>query len=333
MRHRTLVTLLAVLATPLAPVAPAVGQPVEAWAVSRTPWGDADLQGAWTNVGMTPLERPAEQAGRALLTDEELAERADEAVLRRDDRQRSEGNPGDRQRLDRQGLYYNRFWFPWANVSQQTSLVVDPPDGRLPPFTSAGQARAAAGLETSQGTGSFEAIGRRGTDGPEQRSLWERCLTRVLPRLPGPYNNNVQILQTPDYVVILMEMIHESRVIPLDGRPHVAQRVRQWLGDSRGHWEGDTLVVDTTNFSGKVNFIGSGAEMHLVERFTRTGPDTVMHAVTVEDAATWERAWTARIPMQRSAGRLFEYACHEGNYGLAGILSGARAAERASGGR
>ena len=300
------------------------------WIVPTTPWGHPDLQGIWNNVGVTPLERPAKFQGRRLLTDEEVAELAAHAFQRRTDGRRSEGNPTDPERLDRQELYYNRFWFPWGHVSRQTSLITDPSNGRLPAFTVAGRERVAVSIETSQGGGAFEAIGRRGTDGPEQRSLWERCLTRPLPRLPGPYNNNFQIFQTPNHVVILMEMIHESRVIPLDERPHADSNVRQWLGDSRGHWEGSTLVVETTNFSKKTDFIGSQEHLRLVERYTRIGPSEIVHEVRVEDPTTWTRSWTAEIPTRKSEDRIFEYACHEGNYGLVGILAGARSVEEGS---
>ena len=212
-------------------------------------------------------------------------------------------------------------------MSRQTSLIVDPPDGRIPPFTAEGQKRAAVGLETNQRGGELTLSGRRGTDGPEQRSLWERCLTRPLPRLPGPYNNNFHILQTPGHVVIVMEMIHEARVIPLDERPHVTDTVRQWLGDSRGYWDGDTLVVDTTNFSDKTMFIGSGEDLHLVERFTRIDADTIIHEVTVEDPTTWDAALDGADTHEKDRGPAFEYACHEGNYGLHNILAGARAKE------
>ena len=300
----------------------------------RTAWGHPDLQGVWTNVGVTPLERPSEFGERQLLTDEEVAALEEEAggllsFRQQTDDARNAGDPLDPQRLDRQGLNYNSVWYQQKRVSRYTSLIVDPPDGRIPPFTPQGAKRAAAGLETNQ-RGGIDPIGRRGRDGHEQRSLWERCLTRPLPRLPGPYNNNFLILQTPGYVVMFMEMIHEVRVIPLDGRPHIANTVRQWLGDSRGHWEGESLVVDTTNFSDNTSFIGSGAALHMVERFTRVDADTVTHEVTVEDPTTWTRPWTTRIPMRPSEGLPYEYACHEGNYGLYNILAGARAEEHAA---
>ena len=299
--------------------------------VAPTPWGHPDLQGIWTNVGVTPLERPTEFASRTELTDEEVAALEQESGGLRSFRQqtaaaRDAGDPDDAIRLDRQGLNYNSVWYQQKTVSRQTSLIVDPPDGRIPALTPEGRRRAAAGLETNQ-RGGVEAIGRRGYDSYEDRSLWERCLTRPLPRLPGPYNNTFHILQTPTHVVMLMEMIHEVRVIPIDGRPHVPSSVTQWLGDSRGHWEGDTLVVETTNFSAQANFIGSRTGLRLVERFTRIGDDEIVQVITLDDRTTWTRPWTVRIPMSRSDGPAFEYACHEGNYGLYNILAGARAEE------
>jgi hypothetical protein len=231
--------------------------------------------------------------------------------------------------------FYNQHWLDsgtQVSATRQTSLVVDPPDGRVPALTPAGQSRAAIALETGQGVSGVDVSERRGFDGPEQRSLWERCVTRGVPRLPDFYNNNFLILQSPDYVVILMEMIHEARLIPLDGRPHLGPRLRQWLGDSRGRWEGDTLVVETTNFSEKTNFRGSGEGLHLVERFTRAAADTIVYEFTVEDSMTWTRSWTARIPMTRTDAPLFEYACHEGNYAMFNILAGARAQESTAAG-
>ena len=171
------------------------------------------------------------------------------------------------------------------------------------------------------------------TDGPEGRTLGERCIqwaTAGPPMLPGPYNNNFQILQTRDRVVILNEMIHDARIIPLDGSPHVASNIRQWMGDSRGHWEGNALVVDTTNFSDEYSFRGSDRNMHLTERFTRTSPDTLLYEFTVDDPTMWTRPWTAVVPMTKSDDPIYEYACHEGNYAMSGILAGARAADKAA---
>ena len=300
----------------------AVAMPPAAAAQGRTPWGDPDLQGVWANDAVTPLERPAGLGARELLTDEELAEAAAANARRRIDT----GGPREGDPILLQG--YNQFWMPRREVSRQTSLIVDPPDGRLPPLTPAGARREAQAFESSQGVPALDASLRRHSDGPEGRSLWERCLTRGLPRLPDFYNNNALLLQTPDHVVIQLEMIHETRVIPLDRRPHLDGRIRQWHGDPRGRWEGDTLVVETTNFSGKTNFRGSQEGLRLVERFTRTAPDALLYEVTVTDSDTWTRPWTARIPIRASDGPLFEYACHEGNYAMHNTLAGARAAEK-----
>jgi hypothetical protein len=323
------VVLLGVVALVIATLTPiSVALQAQAKTSSRplTPWGAPDLQGVWTNKTITPFERPISLAGRADLTAEEAAtlEASIAAQRAATDGNSGPGNVG----------FYNQHWLDsgtQVSATRQTSLVVDPPDGRVPALTPAGQARAAIALETGQGVSGVDVSERRGFDGPEQRSLWERCVTRGVPRLPDFYNNNFLILQTPGYVVILMEMIHEARVIPLDGRPHLGRDLRQWLGDSRARWEGDTLVVETTNFSAKTNFRGSGEGLHLVERFTRSDTDTIIYEFTVDDPMTWARAWTARIPMTRTDAPLFEYACHEGNYAMFNILAGARAQEDTAG--
>ena len=212
----------------------------------------------------------------------------------------------------------------------RTSLIVDPPDGRLPPLTPEGQKRAAARAEDRR---------RRGPDPADSwldRNLAERCLTRGAPKLPGGYNNNFQIVQSPGYVMILQEMIHEARIIPLDNRPHIDQNIRLWMGDSRGHWEGDTLVVDTTNYNDKIisnSFNccpGSGSSLHVTERFRRVDAINIDYSYTVDDPATYTRPWTASVPLERTDGPIYEYACHEGNYALQDILAGARAKEKAA---
>jgi hypothetical protein len=317
--------IVALAITTLTPTLVALQVQSKTWSRPLTAWGAPDLQGVWTNKTITPFERPSSFAGRAYLTAEEAATLEASLAAQRAaaDGNSEPGNVG----------FYNQHWLDSGtrvSTTRQTSLVVDPPDGRVPALTPAGQARAAIALETGQGVSGVDVSERRGTDGPEQRSLWERCVTRGVPRLPDFYNNNFLILQTPDYVVILMEMIHEARLIPLDGRPHLGRHLGQWLGDSRGRWEGDTLVVDTTNFSAETNFRGSGEGLHLVERFTRAAVDTIIYEFTAEDPTTWTRSWTARIPMTRTDAPLFEYACHEGNYAMTNILAGARATESAA---
>ena len=300
MRRVLLAAVCALLAPGLAG-AQSAGNSAEVW---RTPWGDPDLQGTWTNTTTTPLERPSELAGRSVLTDEERAE-LDARAERNRDRQPRPGSPGA----------YNSFWLDQGTRSAQTSLVVDPPDGRVPALTDRARKRDAAIVAVRDvAPASFEDM-----------NLYARCITRGLPgaMIPAFYNHNYQILQTPDYVVILVEMIHDARLIPLDGRPHLPPPLRQWLGDSRAHWDGDTLVVETTNFTPKANeraFIGgtltlSGSEhSHLVERFTRVDEDTIDYRFTVTDPTTYTRPWTASIPMSHLEAPIFEYACHEGNY-------------------
>jgi hypothetical protein len=280
----------------------------------RTPWGDPDLQGVWSIATITPFERPSALAGKQVLTEQEAAELEQRTLTTTNqDRRDGAGTDADVARA------YNDFWWDRGTKvvsTRQTSLVVDPPDGRVPPLTQEGQTRAAARAA-------------RGYDSWEDRSLWERCITRGLPMVPGPYNNNYQILQTPGYVVILHEMIHDARIIPLDGRARISQNIRQWFGDSRGRWEGDTLVVDTANFTDKANFRGSTEGLHLIERFTRTNADTVKYEFTIDDPTTFSRKWTAAIPMTHTDEQIYEYACHEGNYGMVNLLSGARSQEKA----
>jgi hypothetical protein len=286
----------------------------------RTPWGHPDLQGIWTSSGATPMERPAAHAGRETLSDEEVARLNREDAAGADLPPRP-GDPGA----------YNDFWFDRGLRLNQTSLVVDPPDGRFPPLTPAGAAARKSRL--------------RGAGAPEDRHLWERCITRGgMPNamFPRAYNNNAQIFQTPDHVAVLMEQIHEARIIPLDGSPHLPPRIRQWMGDSRGRWEGDTLVVDTTNVEPRVSALqpwanfnsisGSGEGLHLVERFRRVDAETLEYTIMVNDPQMYTRPWTVRYPMQKTSELMYEYACHEGNYGMVGILSGGRADASDAGG-
>jgi hypothetical protein len=287
----------------------------KSWTPPHTPDGQPDLQGVWTNATITPLERPRDLAEKQFLTEAEAKALEKKTADSRVDRAPDPGDPGG----------YNEFWWDRGNKvvgTRRTSLIVDPPDGRIPPLTPEAQQRA-------RDRAAFNA--QHATDGPENRSLQDRCLllqTAGPPMLPAGYNNNYQIVQGPGYVVILVEMIHDARVIPIDGRSHLQGNVRQWKGDSRGHWEGNTLVVDTTNFTGKTNFRGSGESLHIVERFTRTAPDAILYEFTVNDPASFTKLWTAQLPMTKSQGPLYEYACHEGNYAMVNILAGAREEER-----
>ena len=295
------------------------------WTPPRTPDGQPDLQGIWSNATLTPLERPRELAGKRFFTEEEAAEYEKRAL------QRTNADRRDNRNTDADvALAYNETWYDRGTKvvpTRRTSLIVDPPDGRIPPLTPEGQKRADTAFCL---TGQHSHCRERGFDSWEDRNLWERCITRGLPIVPGPYNNNYQILQNAGYVVILSEMIHDARIIPVDGRFHVDKNIRQWVGDSRGRWEGDTLVVDTTNFTDKTNFNGSGANLHLVERFTRANDTTLLYEFTVDDSTTFTRPWTAEVPMSKSEGPIYEYACHEGNYGMTNLLSGARAEEKAA---
>jgi hypothetical protein len=269
---------------------------------------------------MTPLERPAELGDKAFFTEAEMRQYEREALQTANADRRDGGVEAD------VGRAYNEFWRDRgpAVYTRRTSLVSDPPDGKIPPLTPQAQKRAA----------DLAAARRlRPADGPEDRPLAERCLLWAVagpPMLPGGYNSNYQIIQTPGYVMILIEMIHDARIIPLDGRPHLSQNIRHWLGDSRGRWEGNTLVVDTTNFTTKTAFRGASEKMHLVERFTRVDEDTILYQFTVNDPTSFTKPWSAEVPMRKTEGPIFEYACHEGNYGLTNVLTGARAEEEAA---
>ena len=299
---------------------PAVAQ--KKWTAPRTADGKPDLQGVWTNATVTPLERPKEFAGKEFLTTKEAAEFEKQAVFD------ANGDRRDGTAEADVGRAYNEFWRDRGGVvsTMRTSMIVDPADGRIPPVTAEGLKKAAERAEVRKQMGGA-------MDGPENRGLQERCLMTPQsgpPMLPANYNSNYQIVQTPDYVAIVVEMIHDVRIISLNGKPHLPKNVQQWMGDSRGHWEGDTLVVETTNFTDKTNFRGSGENLRVIERFTRTAADTLLYQFTVEDETTWAKPWTAEIPMKKALGQLFEFACHEGNYGIAGVLAGARADEKAA---
>jgi len=290
----------------------------KAWKQTRTPDGQPDLQGVWTNATLTPLERPKEYAAKQFLTEAEAVEFAKKELNNVDGDRRDGGSDTDVNRA------YNEFWRDRGQVTadRRTSLIIDPPDGRVPPLTAGAQKAAADRAAANRG---------HQFDGPENRNLAERCISVTNagpPMMPANYNANYQIVQAPGYVALLSEQIHDVRVIPTDGRPHVSQNVRQLLGDSRGHWEGSTLVVETTNFTDRTAFRGSGEHLHLIERFTRTGADSMDYEFTMNDPESFTKPWTARVPMAKVAGPIYEYACNEGNYGLTGSLSGARAEEK-----
>jgi len=303
--------------------APAFGQTSPAkpsaaakhWVAPRTPEGAPDLQGTWTNATITPFERPGTLSGETVLSPSEAATLEEQAAEARIDRPPAPGDTGS----------YNQLWFDRGTKvvgTRRSSLVIDPPDGRVPALTASAQKR-------QQDAATYAR--QHPADGPEDRSLAERCIlwgTAGPPMVPGPYNNNYQIVQGPGYVVILVEMIHDARMIPTDGRPHLPKSIHQWMGDPRGHWEGDTLVVETTNFTDKTRFRGSDENLRIVERFRRVDANTIDYQFTMDDPTAFTRPWSASIPMTRSDGPLFEYACSEGNYAMTDILSGARAEEQ-----
>ncbi len=292
------------------------------WTPPRTPDGHPDLQGIWTNATLTPLERPAEFRDKPALSEQDAAAYEKQFLQAQNRDRRDGGAEAD------VGRAYNELFFDrgtkLAHIgnSIRTSLIVDPPDGRVPALTPEAQKRAADARAEAR---------LHPADGPEDRSLQERCLfwqSDGPPMLPFAYNNYYQIVQTSGFMTILVEMAHEARIIPLDGRPHPDSKIRQWTGDSRGHWEGDTLVVDSTNFTGKTRFRGSGENLHVIERFTRVAPDTILYRFTIDDPATFTKPWSGEIPLVAAAGPIYEYACHEGNYALRDILAGARAEEK-----
>jgi hypothetical protein len=293
--------------------------PVPVRAQTTTPWGDPDLQGIWTNQTPTPLERPKPLAGKTFFTREEAVE-FEKTALERLLKLAAREVPLSGE--------LSGIWLETQTgkvvASRRTSLVVDPPNGQIP-YTPEGKKRwdAVPTLERQI------AVGPLAANGPEDRTNAERCLTTDGLFLPNPFaNNHHHIFQTREYVAILTEMMHEVRIIPLDQRPHVSPSIRQWLGDSRGWWEGQTLVVETTNFNDKKLFRGATENVRLVERFTRLDANTVNYRLTVTDAATFAGPWTLENDLRKANGLLYEVACHEGNYGLVGILAGARAEEK-----
>ena len=333
--RKTLVAIgiAAAALTPLAALAQTAPAPSGAsskkWTTPRTPWGEPDLEGTYSNRTITPFERPATVGGREFFTAEEAAALEKRAQEQSGDEGRSKGTRGDVERA------YNDFWWDRGTkvTSLRTSLVVDPPDGKVPALTAEAQKRAAD--EPTRPAFRGAGASGRGADSWLDRSTFERCITRGMPGAMSPtaYNNNYRITQGPGFVAIQIEMLGGARVIPTDGRPHVGKPIRQWMGDSVARWDGDTLVVETAQFTDKVLYRGAAENLHLVERFTRVGPGEIDYRVTITDPTTFTKPWTLAIPYVHTGENLFEYACHEGNYGMEGILSGAREEERAAGAR
>lgn len=303
----------------------------EAWTAPRTTDGQPDLQGVWANNAVTPLQRPEALAGRASLTDEELASLKSRAaeLFALDTGDAAFGDTVFEAALaetdnfssrDTQTGNYNQFWMVEREWDNRTSLIEEPPNGRLPPMTSAAQERLDA----------FAKGRQRHAEWTDDRSLGERCITFGAPRLGAGYNSYYQIFQTSDHVVLLMEMSHDARIISLNlgDDPPLDDDIRQWHGDSRGRWDGETLVVETTHYADKSYFMGAQGQRRVVERFTRVSPDRLRYEVSMTDSDTWAEPWKAVIVLSSSDDNLYEYACHEGNIGMEGILSGARALEK-----
>ena len=327
---------LAAIALPSAAPAAAEGKKTSAtkpWTPPLTRDGHPDLQGNWVNNSATPLERPEQLKGREFLTDAEVAE-----LKRRADRIFQKGGNSDAPAGDDvflaalENLEQYRRAAATGNADNmlerefdnRTSLIIDPPDGRIPPYTPDGRRRQAAAVA---------AVNMRNPPaGPKDLTNIQRCITFGVPMpRPGPQTAYYQIVQTPGYMVLVVEWIHDARIIPVDGRPHLPQSIRTWNGDSLGHWEDKTLVVDTTNFSSKSNFMGSAENLHLVERFTRIAPNEIRYEITVSDSTTWTKTWTAAIRLKQTQDRIYEVACHEGNRPIMEtMLSGARANEKAA---
>ena len=328
MSRRALISagVLAVLSLALVPVAaqtPAgTSASVKAWTPPLTPDGHPDLQGNWLNNSATPLERPKQLEGRQFLTDAEVAElkRRADRLFKNGDNDAANGDTYFLAALANPEQFRHVGGSTGPQMTERefdnrTSLIVDPPDGRLPPYTPAGQKRQSA-------LAAATAM-RNPPSGPEDLTTLQRCITWGVPMTRVSNDTSYyQIVQSPGYVVILMEAIHDARIVPLDGRPHLPQNVRSWNGDSVGHWDGSTLVVDTTNFSPKDSFMGSAENLHLIERFTRIAPDEIRYEITVDDLTTWTKPWTAAIRLKQTPDKIYEFACHEGNFEvMEGMLS------------
>ncbi len=346
MRQRHVLLGVAVVALAaamtMAPV-PASGQSADS--TPRTSWGHPDLQGYWTSSTYTPLERPDNLADREFLSEQELAElneiltaegvdplRARSILAAETEEERLE-----RTRQTQENIHYdNSIWLrenqPRQLTTSRTSLIVDPPNGRIPPLVPSAQEREA--LRRAESRWLVQNISPQSFDSHQTRTLQERCLVwrhEGPPMLPPSYNDLMQILQTEDYVVVMQEMReNDARIIPLDGRPHLAASMREWSGDSRGRWEGDTLVVESINFNDKVHFNGSSTGLHVVERFTRIDDENIRYEFTVTDPSTWTRPWSVEYPLMKREGPLYEYGCHEGNHDARHILEVARNLDKAA---
>jgi hypothetical protein len=339
MRHRALASACAAtvfVAFGLWAAAPAAAQNRKApTKVPATAWGKPDLSGVWDFRIITPLERSANEANKEFLTEEEALKLERDAVERN---REIDSRPAERttaggnvdRRADGTPGFYNNFWLDGGTKpvgTRRTSLIIDPPNGRLPPLTAAAQKR-------QQERQAY--VKDHPADGPEDRSASDRCLVGFNagpPLSPGGYNQNMQVVQTQDHVVLVTEMVHSARIVPLDGRPRLNDRIGHWSGESRGHWEGDTLVIETINFNEARGWRGATSKMKLVERLTRLDANTLEYKYTVIDPDTWTSPWTASIPLQLSDLPMYEYACHEGNHSMQGILAGQRTLDKDAAGQ
>ncbi len=325
-RFPTSLVLLAAVTTlgfsvPASAADPARSDEPHKWTPPRTAWGVPDLRGVWDFRSITPLERPETLAGKEVLDEEEAAEFQSQELQRRNkDRRTADGLTAQQDVR----LAYNQFWWDYGDElteDKRTSLIVDPPDGKIPSLTPMAQKRYDA----------RRAARARAAHGPEDRGTAERCILGFNagpPYSPSAYNNNVHIFQTPGYAVLLIEMVNDARIVPMDGRPRLPEDIRQWRGDARGRWDGDTLVVESTNFTNKTTFKGSGKNMRLIERFTRIGAEELLYEYKIDDPKSFTKPWSAAIPMKKTDQPMFEYACHEGNYSMVTMLEGARATDK-----
>jgi hypothetical protein len=327
MRHRFVASLglavgLAVVATLNLQVV-AQNRAGKPYAPPRMADGKPDMQGVWSFAVITPFQRDEKLGDRTVLTDEEINRIESQNAAR----SVAADDPNRKRGASDVSTAYNDFWYDRGTKvagSKQSSIVIDPPNGRIPPVNAKGRARQEAAAAARK------ALAMGPSDNPENRGLAERCIIGFNagpPFAPSAYNNNIQVVQAKDYVVIVNEMVHDARIVPTDGRPHAPKNIRPWLGDSRGRWEGDTLIVETTNFSEKNLPRGGSVNLRLIEKFTRTSPDVLTYEFTLIDADTWDVPWTGRIPLEKIKEPIYEYACHEANYGMDGILKGTREEE------